>query len=153
MSVPVHSLIKQQREQLGITESELARRIGVSEGEYRDLESYDDELVMVLPLKNARLLAGALGFDLATLLVAGSQRGGSNATAGPRNVVLADARNSLGVSMSKMADDIGFEEVFVQNIEESDYALECFPYEVVKIVAKYLKLDPIDLLNEPSAQM
>ena len=45
-----------------------------------------------------------------------------------------------------MAEDIGFEEVFVHIIEVNCHALDAWPYEVLKIVANYLKLDPIDLL-------
>ena len=49
-----------------------------------------------------------------------------------------------------MADDIGFEEVFVHSIENNSQALETYPYEVLRIVASYLKLDPKDLLYSPS---
>ena len=55
--------------------AEFARRIGASVNEYRDVESYDDELTMVLPLKKARSLAAILGFEIGTLLGAGSSGG------------------------------------------------------------------------------
>src|SRR5262249_49696731 len=54
---PRRSLIAQRREQLGIGIAEIARRIGVSVSEYRDIELYEDELTMVLALNNARSLA------------------------------------------------------------------------------------------------
>jgi hypothetical protein len=130
--------------------AEFARRIGASVNEYRDVESYDDELTMVLPLKKARSLAAILGFEIGTLLGAGSS-GGPQASNKPRHLILAAARHRLGVSTKKMADDIGFEEVFVHSIENNSQALETYPYEVLKIVASYLKLDPRDLLYAPSA--
>ena len=128
---------------------DLARRIGVSVSEYQDVEAYEDELTTVLPLKNARPLAAILGFELGPLLGAGSPIGGQKASSKPRHVVLAEARRRHGVSTKKMADDIGFEEIFVHSIEKDSQALETYPYEVLKIVANYLRLDPRDLLYAP----
>jgi transcriptional regulator with XRE-family HTH domain len=146
-----HRMIEQRRQQLGIGLEDFARQIGVSASEYRDVESYDDELTMVLPLKSARSLAAILGFELGTLFGAGSPTAGQNASNKLRHVILAEARQRLGVSPKKMADEIGFEEVFVHTIENDSQALETYPYEVLKIVANYLKLDPQDLLYAPSA--
>ena len=42
---------------------DLARRIGVSISEYRDLELYDRELPEVLPLEKARSLAANLSSE------------------------------------------------------------------------------------------
>jgi transcriptional regulator with XRE-family HTH domain len=144
-------LIKQRREQLGIGIAELARRIGISISEYQDVELYEDELTMVLPLKNARSLAAILGFDLGTLLGAGSLAGRLSPINKPRHVILAEARAKLGVSTTKMAEDIGFDEGVVHRIENDSRALEPYPYDFLQIVASYLKLDPIDLLDDPSA--
>jgi transcriptional regulator with XRE-family HTH domain len=145
------NLIKQRREQLGLDSADVARRIGVSIHEYCDVEWYEDELVTVLPLKNARSLAALLGFELETFLGARPLAGRSRASAKPRHIALAEARDRLGVSASKMAKDIGFEEAFVHRIENDGRTLETYPYEVLRIVADYLKLDPADLLHTPSA--
>jgi hypothetical protein len=67
MTLLRHSLIKQRREQLRIDRAELARRIGISVHEYRDVEFYEHELTEVVPLKSARSLAAILGFELAVL--------------------------------------------------------------------------------------
>ena len=116
--LPLHHLIMQRREQLGIGKEEFASRIGLSESMYRDVEFYDDEFTMVLPLKNARSLAVIRGFELETLVGADSGGGQQKASGKPRHLVLAEARNRLGVSTEKMADDIGFEESFVHSIRE-----------------------------------
>lgn len=147
MTVPRHRLIEQRRQQFGISASELARRIGISIHEYRDVESYDDELTMVLPLKNVRTLAAILGFDIGVLLgEAGSPVVEKNMYDKPRHIILTEARHALGVSTQKMATDIDFEETFVRRIEDDSDALENYPYEVLKIVAGYLKLAPQELL-------
>jgi ribosome-binding protein aMBF1 (putative translation factor) len=145
MTALPHKLIEQRRQELGIGIAELARRIGVSVNEYRDVEAYNDELTMVLPLKHLRPLAAILDLDLGLLL--GAPAGGQKPIDTPRHILLADARRSLGVSTTVMADDIGFEEVFVHSLEADDQALENYPFEVLKIVATYLKLDPADLLH------
>jgi hypothetical protein len=118
---------------------------------YWDVEHYDHELTRVLPLKNARCLAAILGFELGALLGTGSPAGGPNASNKPRHIILAEARQKLGVSTKKMADDIGYEEMFVQNIENDSRALEAYPYEVLREVANYLQIDPADLLYTPFA--
>jgi len=151
MTTPRHRLIEQRREQLGLGVGELARRIGVSLNEYYDVESYETELTMVLPLKNARSLAAVLGFELGTLLGAGPPGGAQKTNSKPRHVILVEARQRLGVSTSTMAEDIGFEEIFVHSIENNSEALDTYPYEVLKIVSSYLKLDPNDLLYAPPA--
>lgn len=146
MTLPIHIAIMQRREQLGIGREEFANRIGLSESEYRDVEFYPNELRMVIPIKNVRLLAATLGIELGALLGTGSleERPRTNK---PRPALLAEARDRLGVSTKKMADEIGFEEVFVRRIESDDETLDTYPYEVFKIVADYLKLDPRDLLS------
>ena len=143
---PLHRLIKQRREQLGIGQGEIAERIGVSFYEYVDVERYDDEITQVLPLKHVRSLATVLGFELGTLLGVGSLAGKPSASSKPRHTILAEARNRLGMSVEKMADDIGYDERFVHCLETDDQTLETCPYDVLKTVAECLKLNPADLL-------
>jgi transcriptional regulator with XRE-family HTH domain len=151
MTTPRRRLIAQRREQLGIGIAEIARRIGVSVSEYRDVELYEDELTMVLALNNARSLAAILGFEIGTLLGAGSLAESPSANNKPRHTVLAEARARLGVSTNEMAEAIGFDEAFVHRIENDDRALETYPYDVLRIVADYLSLDPRSLLCAPCA--
>ena len=109
---------------------------------YWDVERYDAELTMVLPLKNVRSLAAVLGFELGALLGIDSLPDIPRDGAKPRHLVLADARDQLGVSINKMAEEIGFDEAFVHRIEKDAHALETYPYDVLRIVANYLNLDP-----------
>jgi len=148
MTIPLHSQIKRRREQLGIGLAELARRIGVETSMYWDVELYDDELRLVLPLRNVRALATILGFDLGTLLGLGSLAGLPNANKA-RHIVLGEARTKLGVSAKQFVDDIGFDETFVRSIETDGRALEAYPYELLRMIAEYLKLDPVDVLCAP----
>jgi ribosome-binding protein aMBF1 (putative translation factor) len=127
MATPLHGLIKQRREELGIGKAEIAERIGVSFYMYVDVERYDTEITDVLPLKNARSLSAVLGFELGTLLGVGSLVGKPSANDKPRHTILAEARNKLGVSVDKMADDIGYDESFVRSLETDDEVLETCP--------------------------
>lgn len=117
---------------------------------YVDVERYDDEIAKVLLLKEVRSLAVILGFDVGNLLGAGSLAGKQSASNKRRHTILAEARKELGVSAKKMADDIGYDESFVHDLETDDGALESCPYETLKMVANYLKLDPVDLLYATS---
>ena len=121
----------------------------MSVSEYRDVELYEDELTAVLALNNARSLAAILGFEIGTLLGTGSLA--ERACNKPRHIVLAEARARLGVSTNEMAEAIGFDEAFVHRIENDDCALESYPYNVFRIVADYLGLDPRSLLCAPCA--
>jgi DNA-binding XRE family transcriptional regulator len=150
MTTPLHTLIKQRREQLGIGKGEIAERIGVSFYEYVDVERYDTEITDVLPLKNVRSLSAVLGFELGTLLGVGSLVGKPSASNKPRHTLLAEARNKLGVSVDKMADEIGYDESFVHSLETDDEVLETCPYDTLRMVAEYLMLDPADLLYAAS---
>jgi ribosome-binding protein aMBF1 (putative translation factor) len=90
------------------------------------------------------LLSAVLGFELRTLFRSSSLKPSANNK--PRHTILAEARNELGVSINKMADDIGYGESFVRQLENDDQTLETYPFDVLKTVADYLKLDPADLL-------
>ena len=149
MTTPIHRLIKHRREQLGIGIAELARRIGVPTSEYWDVELYDDELTVALPLENVRALAAILGFDLGILLRLGSLVGWPTSSSKPRHTIVVEARAKLGVSTSKMIEDIGFDDAFLRRIETDGKALESYPYDVLRIVANYLNLDPRELLCAP----
>ena len=117
---------------------------------YVDVERYDTEITDVRPLINVRSLATVLGFELGTLLGAGSLVGKPSAKNKPLHTILAEARKELGVSVTKMPEDIGYDETFVHSLETDDQTLETYPNDVLKTVADYLKLDPVDLLDAPS---
>jgi hypothetical protein len=151
MNVPRHRLIAQRREQLGIDIAEIARRTGVSISEYRDVELYENELIMALPLKNARSLASILGYELGNLVGAGPPTVTQKASKKRSHIILVEARRRLGIAADKMAADIGFDEIFIHCIENDHLALESYPYDVLRIVADYLKLDPRDLLFATTA--
>ena len=140
-------LIRERRERLGIGLGEMARETGMSVSECRDIELYEDELTVGVPLKNARALARLLGLELGSLFGVGSLDGAqSRPDRKPRQVVISEARNRIGVSIATMVEDVGFDEAFISSIENEADALEEYPFDVMKIVASYLKVDLGDLL-------
>lgn len=144
-----HQMIKQRRESLSLTQRQMAELVGVTEATYDHVEREGDELTMAIPLKGARVLARTLGLDLGDLLGIGTMPPpGASGQKYPRHRLVADARKRLGVSVEKMADDIGFEPIFVTELERDDGWLETFPSEVFEIVAKYLKIPVWDLIGD-----
>src|SRR5262245_55376568 len=111
-------LIRGRREQLGIGLDEMACETGLSICECRDIELYEDELAAVVPLKNARALARLLDLDLESLFgVDPPDDGRSVPDRRSRQIVISEARSRIGISIARMADDIGFDEAFVRSIE------------------------------------
>lgn len=65
-AIETNDLIRERREALGLSEEELATRVGMSVND--DLEAYSWELLATLQLREARRLVKVLGIDLAGLL-------------------------------------------------------------------------------------
>ena len=122
MTLSRHQLIQQRRKEIGLSASEIARLIGISNSRYQDVELHDDEVVDVLPLRNTRRLAEVLGISLDELLGIAGRAGvveDQLAIIRNRRALAKDARRRLGVSPTKMANDIGFEKAFVHNLEKN----------------------------------
>jgi DNA-binding XRE family transcriptional regulator len=57
-------LLREARERSGKTVDEMASLLGISRPSYYDLETYDDEIILVISLKQLFTLSHALGIDL-----------------------------------------------------------------------------------------
>ena len=148
MTPTARHLIRRKREGLGLSTEQASRLLGLSEPEYADLERHDDELRTVLPMRDARRLAQLLGVDLFALFDARSEQAGDGGNDSPsRCRVLSDARKRLGATTRMMADDIGFEERFVLALENRSNALEDYPFAVWEIVANYLGVSTLRLID------
>ena len=102
---------------------------------YQDVELHDDEVVDVLRLRNTRRLAEVLGISLDELLGIAGRAGvveDQLAIIRNRRALAKDARRRLGVSPTKMANDIGFEKAFVHNLEKNGARSKTVEAEVGK---------------------
>ena len=57
-------LLREARERSGKTIEEMASLLGISWESYNDLETYDDEIILVISLEQLVTLSHALGIDL-----------------------------------------------------------------------------------------
>jgi len=57
-------LLREARERSGKTVDEMASLLGISRPSYYDLETYDDEIILVVSLKQLVTLSHALGINL-----------------------------------------------------------------------------------------
>jgi DNA-binding XRE family transcriptional regulator len=57
-------LLREARERSGKTVDEMASLLGISRPSYYDLETYDNEIILVISLKQLVTLSHALGIDL-----------------------------------------------------------------------------------------
>jgi hypothetical protein len=67
--------IRDARSTVGLEESEIARRLGISLGSYSDLEAYDDEAFTVPTLRHLVMLGAIVGVDARVLLLGSEAKG------------------------------------------------------------------------------
>ena len=65
---PVARRIKEARERAGLSESEIAARLGMTASEYWDIELHDDEAFNTFAIADLAQLAEILGMPLDTML-------------------------------------------------------------------------------------
>jgi hypothetical protein len=99
--------LTEARKSSGREPGELAHLLGISFEAYRDLESFDEEIVDTISFRQLVLLAGAVHLDLRSFFGAGSQIG---ACAFPD---LATRLNQLvaegAVTLAALEDEVGWE--------------------------------------------
>jgi transcriptional regulator with XRE-family HTH domain len=66
--------VREARERSGKTIDEMTSLLGISWESYNDLEVYDDEIILVLSLKELVTLSHALGIDLVDFFSNGASR-------------------------------------------------------------------------------
>jgi transcriptional regulator with XRE-family HTH domain len=154
----MHTKIKERRVEKGFSEIECAADAGLSIHEYDDVESYEDEFIRVLSLGKARRIATKLELSLEELL--GDYLGHSDrksavadsVPAGPRHSLVRRARLANGLSVSELADKIGYEDVAIDNLENSSDYFEVLCIDVLLDIAEVLGLDPACLIERDSQQ-
>jgi transcriptional regulator with XRE-family HTH domain len=154
--VRAYEVIKKAREQAGMSDTEAAARSSLSVYEYGDVEAHEEEFTTAIPLSAARAICKTLRLKLAELLSLeplSSVDLRSDLPADlaglPRNVVLRKRRESLGLSVTDVADAIGFEDVAIEQAEADNGHLDTLPVSVVAELAERLQLPLGSLIAEP----
>jgi transcriptional regulator with XRE-family HTH domain len=142
--------IKERRESLGRSMDEVAAEIGLTWNEYWDVEAHADEIETAVALMHVKSLCRVLGFhffDLfaiqcpfchdATLV--------STEYSLPRNQLIRQKREEKKLSISELADRLGFYDEAVEKMERDPDFLETWPMEHISNLAREIGV-PVQIL-------
>jgi len=107
---PVARRIKEARERAGLSESEIAARLGMTPSEYWDIELHDDEAFSVFAIADLAQLAEVLGLTVDHMLFGASVEYSPSRT--PYGVIaerLAAVIASEGVTVDNLSDRVGWD--------------------------------------------
>ena len=111
----INDRIRRRREALGMSDVEVAQRVGLSMHEYYDVEAYPDEFTDVLHVAEAKRLADVLGLDLLELVgvkCSSCEREGFDAgrLTAPPVELLRSRREEMNLSREEVSDQAGWED-------------------------------------------
>ncbi len=145
--VRVNDKVREGRERLGWSAAQMAKRSGLATEDILRVEALEETLQTVTPLMNARRIAEAIGVPIISLFCL--------APVAPRSKRaytferVAEARRQRGVTLERMAEDLGLDRVCTMAIETDPSILEIYPCKVLLSVAGYLGIPPQYLVDPP----
>ncbi len=144
-------LISSAREKLGLTQAEVARQCGLNSNEYRDIESYKEEILTNVSLAKMKDICSVLKLDISSLLATLDLKDQlasdvpSHDRALPRHLLIKKYREKRSASQSDVADAIGYEDEAVRLGETDEKFLDTLPINVINDWSKYIGL-PLELM-------
>lgn len=143
--------IRKRREELGLTQAEVAAQAGLGIYAYGDIELHKDEAYTVADLGAMRRICALLGLDLLSLfgVDCASCAGGAVADDFPqlRDRLIAQRREALGLSRAELGDRIGFETGAIDAMESDAAFLEGWSAELIVELAQILGVSAHALLR------
>ncbi len=136
-----NAIIHAKRTALGLTDSEVAIRAGLSPSEYFDVELHEDEAFKVVHLGSMRKLCHVLHLDLLDLFGIQCAFCDTGPVADPvrsRNEFVRGRRMELRMSEEELADRIGFDAASVRDMEQKPGYLDDWSVELVLTLAHAL---------------
>jgi transcriptional regulator with XRE-family HTH domain len=137
----ISSYIKSKRLESGLTPEGLAQACNLSIAEYRDIEGYDDELYMVVPLNTVACLCEHLNITLEELYSYSS-----NITLFPRDLI-KQKLNKMSLSVAELSDFVGIEESYIDSILEDLLNIGNWVMDPVILLTNKLEIDFGSFLN------
>jgi DNA-binding XRE family transcriptional regulator len=147
-----NKLIQRAREELGLSQPEVARLATLSAAEYRDIEQYAEEILTAVPLSKVKVLCSILHLDVLSLVAAAypqrpSEADPTQAPSMPRHALVRFYREKCGASESAVADAIGFQPEAVAKGESDDSYLESLPVSVLREWALFTNMPLVRMLD------
>lgn len=131
-----------RRKALNLSDSEVARRAGVTIFEYGDIEQHADELTSAISLGRARAICEALQTDIPSALGLPTAVSDSNI---PRHKLIARQRQDMRLTVREVGDAIGFSDNVVHSLEAVPQFLDTLPVQVALDLGKCLNIAFSDL--------
>lgn len=141
--------LKRRREQLGMSEKDVAARVGLSVDAYGDLEAYPDEALNAVSLGTLRAVATVLGFDVRDLLGVESlpSKVGTEMDGG-RHERIKRARLERGLSPAELGEKANLTDQAIQRLEEEPDAADDLSVAALQRLGLELCIDLRDLVKD-----
>jgi len=154
--VNINDKIKARRLELGLTDTDTSKKVGLSINHYFDVELYDDEIPFAVELRNVKKICEILGldfFDLFGLRCAFCEecKPYFEDYLLPRNELIRKKMNEINIPTKQLEDVIGVKRPEVAKIEEDPNYLESRPIEYIKDLSDLIKI-PIQILANIKCQ-
>jgi transcriptional regulator with XRE-family HTH domain len=135
-----HERLKEARLRLGLSDSEVARRAGLSIHEYGDLEQHADEIYNAVALGEVRKLCAVLQIDLLELLELARGDEASTRAGVTRSEIVRQRLSQVGLTPADLADRIGYEQHIGVSLATNPDALETLTLDTIADVAQALHI-------------
>ena len=141
--------IREQRQQLGLRDVDVARQSGIGIDAYWDIEHHADEL-SITDISVIKKISEILGLDLIRLLeiqceFCSSKTSYSSDYRLPRNELIRKRRIERGLTTDKLGEEVGFYEIEIKRLENEPERIESWRLEFVQRLAETLGI-PLPIL-------
>jgi len=111
-------IIRERRLELGLSDVDVAKKLGMNIYTFCDIEQHDDELETCVSLETARRLCNLLGLRLQQVFNISSVDETSHLFDGKRpGELVTQRRKQNGYSVSDLAERVGFDEKTIESLE------------------------------------
>lgn len=147
-----NEVIFERRKQLGLSDTEVSKIVGISIHEYGDIEQHPNEILLVTDLSKVKKVCEILGIDIMTLVdikCAFCEIGNSYSEVYslPRNELIRKHRRTMGLTQEEFGDKIGFDVAEVKNLESLSSHLETWPIDYIRDLSNVIEV-PLQILLE-----
>ena len=153
----INRQIRLRRDELELSDVEVAARSGLSIDEYFDVELHEDEATTVVPIGSLRRLCEVLGLRLASLLGLECPQShvchpANDSPSRSRSELIVTSRKAANLSQLELGDLIGFEAFAIGELEQSEEAVDAWSFALLERLANALRIPTYDLLGSGCAK-
>jgi len=145
---PINEKLKNQRILLNLSTNDIADNCKFTIHEYSDIESYIDEIITVVHIKDIRCLCKLLKLNIFFELgyMNNKEQDVSKPLNNNRCELVKEKRLKLNMNNDKLGDLIGFEIYIIDQLEADSNFIESWSLELVNNLANELNMKINDLI-------